>query len=42
MLFQTLSAKISETENAFVVSGENYVVDFCKTSGAITRIESLG
>ena len=42
LLVQTLSAKISETENAFVVSGENYVVDFCKTSGAITRVESLG
>ncbi len=41
-LCKTVSAKVAETENAFVVSGENYAVDFCKTSGAITRVESLG
>ena len=41
-LCQVVFAKISETEKTFLVSGKNYVVEFSKANGSITKIEALG
>ena len=42
LLCQVVFAKISESEKAFLVSGKNYVVEFSKANGSITKIEALG